>query len=72
MKKNLLLFGATAIMMSCSVTFTSCKQEEPKQKNYYGVQPEEQAPKDAYTAFFCVSIGLVILAAIGIKRLKKK
>lgn len=70
MKKNILLFTTLLVL---TLTFTECKPQEEKTKNYYGVQSEEiKASKEAYYAFFGTIGALAVIIAIGIKKLKKK
>jgi len=70
MKKNFLLIVTFLVL---NLTFTQCKPQEEKTKNYYGVQSENpKANQEAYIAFFCVSAVSIIGVLYLIKKLKKK
>ncbi len=74
MKKNLLLFTATGVLMTSTVTtFTGCtKEEDAPVKNYFGVEPEGNGtPKEAYYALFGGVVVVFILIVYGLKKIRK-
>lgn len=72
MKKTFYLFGAVALT---ATTVMSCSTDEApaKPKNYYGVDDGTSGtPKEAYYALFGAIVLVVILIAVGIKKMGQK